>query len=93
VNQIGVKTIEESRPFYESKEKAASLQLQLQTAAIKFERACQLVDHAKETITVAEQRFQHEPHTEFDTAWQEMLNQATAKVIGRILFARIISLS
>lgn len=83
-SQLG-KSIEEARPYYDAKERVSSLQSRCQRAAVQYERACQLHSQAKETITVAEQRFQNEPHTDFDAAWQEMLNHATIKVSKRYL--------
>ena len=41
---------------------------------------------AKETIALAEQRFLSQKHEwKFDSAWQEMLNQATFKVRARLI--------
>ncbi|KAK7078984.1 SH3 domain-binding protein 5 [Halocaridina rubra] len=75
--------IEKARPFYEAQELARSSQLECQRAAVQYQRANALHQAAKETIALAEERFvnsRHE-HWQFDSAWQEMLNHATMKVM------------
>lgn len=78
--KLGTKSVEEARLYYDAKEKAVSLQLNCQRAAVKYERACQLVTQAKETISTAEQKFKDRQQNDFDSAWQEVLNHATVKV-------------
>lgn len=75
--------IEKARPYYEALELARSSQLDCQRAAVQYQRANALHQAAKETIALAEERFvnsRHE-HWQFDSAWQEMLNHATIKVM------------
>lgn len=75
--------IEKARPFYEAQELARKSQLDCQRAAVQYQRANALHQAAKETIALAEERFvnsRHE-HWQFDSAWQEMLNHATMKVM------------
>jgi len=76
------KCIEKSRPYYDAVDLAKKAQVECQKAAIQFQRAASLHATAKETIALAEQRFQsRQGELQFDTAWQEMLNHATAKVM------------
>jgi hypothetical protein len=77
--------VEKARPYFEAKEVAKKAQLDCQNAAIQYQRACGVHDAAKETITLAEERFlSQKGEWEFDSAWQEMLNHATIKVSPRI---------
>lgn len=74
--------IEKARPYHESLEKAREAQIECQKAAVKFQRANEIHAAAKETVALAEQRFMSNSHEwQFDTAWQEMLNHATQKVM------------
>ncbi|XP_045593910.2 LOW QUALITY PROTEIN: SH3 domain-binding protein 5 homolog [Procambarus clarkii] len=75
--------IEKARPYYEARELARTSQLDCQRAAVQYQRANALHHAARETIALAEERFvncRHE-HWQFDSAWQEMLNHATIKVM------------
>ncbi|XP_042210044.1 SH3 domain-binding protein 5 homolog [Homarus americanus] len=75
--------IEKARPYYEARELARTSQLDCQRAAVQYQRANALHQAAKETIALAEERFvncRHQ-HWQFDSAWQEMLNHATIKVM------------
>lgn len=54
-------------------------QADCQDAAITYERACQLHKGARDTIAVAEEKMMNNPGM-FDSAWQEMLNNANARV-------------
>ncbi|XP_071539137.1 uncharacterized protein [Panulirus ornatus] len=75
--------IEKARPYFEAQELARTSQLDCQRAAVQYQRANALHQAAKETIALAEERFinsRHE-HWQFDSAWQEMLNHATMKVM------------
>lgn len=56
-------------------------QLEAQGAAQDFQRATEVLRAAKETISLAEQRLLEEEHRHFDSAWQEMLNHATQRVM------------
>ncbi len=87
------KCVEESRPYYESKAKAIHLQKRCQSAALQFERSSQLHSQAKHTITLAELKFNNnnDNNNDFDTVWQEMLNQATNKVGLHLIYQFIIN--
>ncbi|XP_015787648.1 SH3 domain-binding protein 5 homolog [Tetranychus urticae] len=74
------KSIEESRPYYEAKEKLIEVQIKCQRAAINYEKACQAYLEAKDRIKLAEKKFASASN-EFDTTWQEMLNQANIKLM------------
>ena len=74
--------IEKARPYYEALEAYHKAQNDLQSAATHYQRASGVHAAAKETITLAEQRFLDNSNSwEFDNAWQEMLNHATIKVM------------
>ncbi|XP_063883777.1 SH3 domain-binding protein 5 homolog isoform X1 [Scylla paramamosain] len=75
--------IEKARPYYEAQELARTSQLECQRAAVQYQRANALHQAAKETIALAEERFVNSRHEnwQFDSAWQEMLNHATMKVM------------
>ncbi|XP_076036519.1 uncharacterized protein LOC143022257 isoform X2 [Oratosquilla oratoria] len=75
--------VEKSRPYYEAKELARCSQMECQRAAVQYQRANALHQAAKETISLAEERFVTSRHEnwQFDSAWQEMLNHATIKVM------------
>jgi SH3-domain binding protein 5 len=58
-------------------------QVEAQRSASKFQQANGIYKAAKETVTLAEQRLfagNEQGKIAFDSAWQEMLNHATAKV-------------
>lgn len=75
--------IEKARPYYEALELARTSQLECQRAAVQYQRANALHQAAKETIALAEERFvnSRSENWQFDSAWQEMLNHATMKVM------------
>ncbi|TKS82619.1 SH3 domain-binding protein 5 [Collichthys lucidus] len=56
-------------------------QLEAQKATQDFQRATEVLRAAKETISLAEQRLLEEDNRQFDSAWQEMLNHATQRVM------------
>ncbi|KAA8591949.1 hypothetical protein FQN60_017323, partial [Etheostoma spectabile] len=56
-------------------------QLEAQKATQDFQRATEILRAAKETISLAEQRLLEEDSRQFDSAWQEMLNHATQRVM------------
>ncbi|KAI5711013.1 hypothetical protein M8J76_008273 [Diaphorina citri] len=73
--------IERARPYYEALEIAKQAQQECQKAAVKFQRANEIHQAAKETVALAEARFLSKQHEwKFDSAWQEMLNNAIIKV-------------
>lgn len=81
-NKIGVGNIEKARPYFEAMEVATKAQKECQSAATAFQRASGVHAAAKETITLAEERFlSNSNNWQFDNAWQEMLNHATMKVM------------
>lgn len=74
--------IEKARPYYESLDAMTKAQAECQKAAVQFQRAAGIHAAAKETISLAEERFQdNSGEWQFDNAWQEMLNHATIKVM------------
>ncbi|XP_028819694.1 SH3 domain-binding protein 5 isoform X1 [Denticeps clupeoides] len=56
-------------------------QLEAQKATQEFQRAVEILRAAKETIALAEERLLEEDTRQFDSAWQEMLNHATQRVM------------
>ncbi|XP_030894569.1 SH3 domain-binding protein 5-like [Leptonychotes weddellii] len=56
-------------------------QLEAQKATQDFQRATEVLRAAKETISLAEQRLLEDDKRQFDSAWQEMLNHATQRII------------
>uniref|UniRef100_A0A8B9HHH2 SH3 domain-binding protein 5 n=1 Tax=Astyanax mexicanus TaxID=7994 RepID=A0A8B9HHH2_ASTMX len=56
-------------------------QLEAQKATQDFQRATEVLRAAKETIALAEQRLLEDDKRQFDSAWQEMLNHATQRVM------------
>ncbi|CAL8294682.1 unnamed protein product [Merluccius merluccius] len=56
-------------------------QLEAQKATQEFQRAVEILRAAKETIALAEERLLEEDSRQFDSAWQEMLNHATQRVM------------
>ena len=74
--------IEKARPYYESVHQMTRAQAECQKAAVQFQRAAGVHAAAKETISLAEERFlDNSGEWQFDNAWQEMLNHATIKVM------------
>ncbi|RWS24649.1 hypothetical protein B4U80_09954 [Leptotrombidium deliense] len=96
------KCVREARPYYDAKRRTKELQLKCQRAAINFEKACQLYEQSKETISLTEERFaahkqyyeemieneKGDKRREFDNTWQEMLNQATIKLMNAEMMRR-----
>uniref|UniRef100_I3JHZ9 SH3 domain-binding protein 5 n=1 Tax=Oreochromis niloticus TaxID=8128 RepID=I3JHZ9_ORENI len=80
MKKIG-KAIEESKPYWEARRLARQAQLEAQKATQDFQRATEVLRAAKETISLAEQRLLEEDNRQFDSAWQEMLNHATQRVM------------
>ncbi|XP_049331688.1 SH3 domain-binding protein 5 isoform X2 [Astyanax mexicanus] len=56
-------------------------QVEAQRATQEFQRAIEILRAAKETIALAEERLLEEESRQFDSAWQEMLNHATQRVM------------
>ncbi|XP_037549338.1 SH3 domain-binding protein 5 isoform X2 [Nematolebias whitei] len=56
-------------------------QAEAQKATQEFQRAVEILRAAKETIALAEEKLLEEDSRQFDSAWQEMLNHATQKVM------------
>ncbi|XP_062254762.1 SH3 domain-binding protein 5b [Platichthys flesus] len=80
VKKIG-KAVEESKPYWEARRLARQAQLEAQKTTQDFQRATEVLRAAKETISLAEQRLLEEDNRQFDSAWQEMLNHATQRVM------------
>ncbi|XP_029343182.1 SH3 domain-binding protein 5 homolog [Acyrthosiphon pisum] len=73
--------IDKARPFYDALNMSKHSQQQCQIAAVKYQRANEIHQAAKETVALAEARFLSKQHEwKFDSAWQEMLNNAIQKV-------------
>ena len=80
-NKLG-NCIEKARPYYVSLDQMTRAQAECQKAAVQFQRAAGIHAAAKETISLAEERFlDNSGEWQFDNAWQEMLNHATIKVM------------
>ncbi|KAG9276234.1 SH3 domain-binding protein 5 [Astyanax mexicanus] len=80
VKKIG-KAVEDSKPYWEARRMARQAQLEAQKATQDFQRATEVLRAAKETIALAEQRLLEDDKRQFDSAWQEMLNHATQRVM------------
>ncbi|CAB4062472.1 SH3 domain-binding protein 5 homolog,SH3 domain-binding protein 5-like,SH3 domain-binding protein 5 [Lepeophtheirus salmonis] len=81
-SKLGSSTIEKARPFYAALEVSQKAQKDCHTAVTNYQRAAGIHSAAKETITLAEQRFLSKSgEWKFDEAWQAMLNNATIKVV------------
>ncbi|XP_057650829.1 SH3 domain-binding protein 5 homolog isoform X1 [Diorhabda carinulata] len=75
-------SIEKSRTYYELLEVAKKAQQECQEAAALYKKAHGIHAAAKETVALAERQFLTNQHEwQFDNAWQEMLNNATMKVM------------
>ncbi|XP_048086485.1 SH3 domain-binding protein 5 isoform X1 [Alosa alosa] len=80
VKKIG-KAVDESKPYWEARRMARQAQVEAQRATQDFQRAIEILRAAKETIALAEERLLEEDSRQFDSAWQEMLNHATQRVM------------
>ncbi|XP_036827286.1 SH3 domain-binding protein 5-like isoform X1 [Oncorhynchus mykiss] len=80
VKRIG-RDVEDSKPYWEARRVARQAQLEAQRATGEFQRAVEILGAAKETIALAEERLLEEDSRQFDSAWQEMLNHATNRVM------------
>ncbi|KAB5586438.1 hypothetical protein PHYPO_G00001600 [Pangasianodon hypophthalmus] len=80
LKKIG-KAVEDSKPYWEARRSARQAQLEAQRTTQDFQKATEVLRAAKETIALAEQRLLEEDKRQFDSAWQEMLNHATQKVM------------
>ncbi|XP_052003050.1 SH3 domain-binding protein 5-like isoform X2 [Xyrauchen texanus] len=80
VKKIG-KAVEESKPYWEARRIARQAQLEAQRSTQDFQRATEVLRAAKETIALAEERLLEDDKRQFDSAWQEMLNHATQRVM------------
>ncbi|XP_026329889.1 SH3 domain-binding protein 5 homolog [Hyposmocoma kahamanoa] len=74
--------VDKSRPYHEAVAAAVAARAECQKAAVQFQRASELHAAAKETVTLAEQRFvSKQDEWQFDSNWQEVLNHAIIKVM------------
>lgn len=71
--------VDDSRPYYEAKERMIEAQIYCQKAALAYEKSCQAFRDAKEIITTTEKRFS--TANDFDPHWQERLNQANIRLM------------
>ncbi|XP_077978417.1 SH3 domain-binding protein 5-like isoform X1 [Glandiceps talaboti] len=75
------KTVKKARPYYLALNEARDAQVEAQAAARQYQQATGVHRAAKETIQLAEERLVSEKDKSFDSAWQEMLNHATMRVM------------
>ncbi|XP_051948744.1 SH3 domain-binding protein 5-like isoform X2 [Xyrauchen texanus] len=80
VKKIG-KAVEDSKPYWEARRAARQAQVDAQRATQEYQRSIEILRAAKETIALAEERLLEEDSRQFDSAWQEMLNHATQRVM------------
>nr|XP_019946387.1 PREDICTED: SH3 domain-binding protein 5-like [Paralichthys olivaceus] len=80
VKRIG-RAVDDSKPYWEARKVARQAQVKAQKATQEFQRAVEILRAAKETIALAEERLLEEESRQFDSAWQEMLNHATQRVM------------
>ncbi|CAL8297768.1 unnamed protein product [Lota lota] len=80
MKRIG-RAVDDSKPYWEARRVARQAQLEAQKATQEFQRAVEILRAAKETIALAEERLLEEDSRQFDSAWQEMLNHATQRVM------------
>ncbi|XP_049891466.1 SH3 domain-binding protein 5-like [Epinephelus moara] len=80
VKRIG-RAVDDSKPYWEARKIARQAQIEAQKATQEFQRAVEILRAAKETIALAEERLLEEDSRQFDSAWQEMLNHATQRVM------------
>nr|XP_057903497.1 SH3 domain-binding protein 5 isoform X1 [Doryrhamphus excisus] len=80
VTKIG-RAVDDSKPYWEARKVARQAQVEAQRATQEFQRAVEILRAAKETIALAEERLLEEDSRQFDSAWQEMLNHATQRVM------------
>lgn len=75
--------VKQARPYYDAVRKAKQSQIETQTAALKYERACSAHQAAKKVLAIAEQKLvsTSKEHKVLEPSWQEMLNQAVLKVM------------
>ncbi|XP_042901823.1 SH3 domain-binding protein 5 homolog [Parasteatoda tepidariorum] len=77
------KCVRIARPYYEAEEAAQAAKLECEEAAIRYHRACSAHKEARETIAMAEKKFDSKKDDyQFDAAWQEMLNRETIKLMN-----------
>nr|XP_046274170.1 SH3 domain-binding protein 5-like [Scatophagus argus] len=75
------RAVDDSKPYWEARKVARQAQIEAQKATQEFQWAVENLRAAKETIALAEERLLEEDSRQFDSAWQEMLNHATQKVM------------
>ncbi|KAF3707665.1 SH3 domain-binding protein 5 [Channa argus] len=80
VKRIG-RAVDDSKPYWEARKIARQAQVEAQKATQEFQRAVEILRAAKETIALAEERLLEVDSRQFDSAWQEMLNHATQRVM------------
>ncbi|XP_047239152.1 SH3 domain-binding protein 5-like [Girardinichthys multiradiatus] len=80
MKKIG-RAVDDSKPYWEARKVARRAQIEAQKATQEFQRAVEILRAAKETIALAEEKLLEEDTRQFDSAWQEMLNHATQRVM------------
>ncbi|XP_073235946.1 uncharacterized protein [Porites lutea] len=79
--KLGNKNIEKARPFYDVLRELRKAHVKLQQATLQYEKANSRHIYARQRVQEAENRvFLSGEKRAFDTALQEMLNQATIEV-------------
>ncbi|KAM4725927.1 SH3 domain-binding protein 5-like [Anableps anableps] len=80
LKKIG-RAVDDSKPYWEARKVARRAQIEAQKATQEFQRAVEILRAAKETIALAEEKLLEDDSRQFDSAWQEMLNHATQRVM------------
>ncbi|XP_066582025.1 SH3 domain-binding protein 5 homolog isoform X2 [Prorops nasuta] len=81
-NKLGASCIEKSRCYYEALDAAQQARVECQKLAQLFQRANEMLSEAKKKVSLAETKFMvHQHNWNFDQTWQDVLNQATIKVM------------
>ncbi|XP_017276553.1 SH3 domain-binding protein 5-like [Kryptolebias marmoratus] len=75
------RAVDDSKPYWEARKVTRKAQVEAQKATQEFQWAVEILRAAKETIALAEEKLLEEDTRQFDSAWQEMLNHATQKVM------------
>lgn len=75
------KSIAKAREYFELKEEAKKVQGESLKAARQYQSAIGIYRAAKETVALAEHRLVEGGEVQLSSAWQEMLNHATTRVM------------
>ncbi|XP_033761452.1 SH3 domain-binding protein 5-like [Pecten maximus] len=75
------KSIQKAREYYELREEAKKVQSESLKSARQYQSAIGIYRAAKETVALAEERLLQGGEVQLTSAWQEMLNHATIRVM------------